>query len=509
MIGQDYSPNAVNVRFRFGEVRPTPGRSLFDGDVAGQKALAITNFSMSNGTIWPLLLTDNKLFRLGNLSPGDSRNWTKINGTFTPTIFHRWGFCVGEDKFFFSNSADEIAYWDGDTTHPFDMISSVAGFEGTGANPAHAPTARFLEYFNGRVLLGNVTEGGTILANRLRWPYNGDFRKWNETQQLGAGFMDLNEEGAEAIRGVKALDDRCIVYKRNSIGDLTPTGTLSPTFIHQVRFRGVGVGAPGTLASSGTAHFFLADDQNVWMWDGNKPTPIGEPIHEELKSLSYRSTFNQYFGFCSLSRYEYWLILCDSDRGSFDVFIYDYFRNYWTRDVFPNIYTIGEIEVPLFEYTWNTIPGVWTDWNIPWADLFAATTTEVIAGRTDSVTMDINETISWDYFSQGSIVDRVLETEDMYIDTPWDNAQSVRLLLNYEYASKEPFEVGVSFDRGKTWTTKQITPTTQGYSFVEFTKSGNVVRYRFRENNATGFFRWRSYMCEYLPIGDFLGTVTA
>lgn len=507
-IGAEYSPNALNIRFRFGEARSGPGRALFSGAPTSQESLLITNFSKANNTIWPLMMTDNKLFRRGIGAPGDVNAWINTPGTFTPSGGRRWGNCVGEDKFFFSNGRDQIAYWDGDGSHSFDLISSVAGFEGYSAGTL-APTARYLEYFNDRIIAGYVEEGGTILANRIRWSQSADFRKWDETKQLGAGFLDLNEEGAEVVRGIRALGERCVIYKAHSIGDLTPTGTLSPTHIHNVRVRNIGLGGPYTVGNSGQAHFFLGNDQNVWMWDGSTPTPVGDPIHEEIKALTYRDTFDRYFGTCIPSRYEYWLLLADSQRGMFDAFIYDYLRGFWTRDTFPNLTAIGEIEVPLIQYIWLTIPGIWTDWPIAWADLSATRVTKVIGGRTDSATMDIDEQFASDYFTIGSITDRVLETEDMYIETPWDNNQAVRLLLTYEFVNNQPFEIGMSGDRGRTWFTKEIVPTDLGYSFVEFTRSSNVIRFRFRENNALGQFRWRSYVAEFLPIGDFIQTRTS
>src|SRR5258706_16268724 len=123
--------------------------------------------------------------------------------------------------------------------------------------------------------------------------------------------------------------------------------------------------------------------------------------------------------------------------------------------------------------------------------------------------MDIDEQYAYDYFAIGSIIDRVLETEDMYIESPWDLAQVVRLMLVYEFVNEQPFEVSVSFDRGRTWYSNLVTPTQQGYTFTEFVRTGNVIRFRFRENNATGQFRWRSYMAEIISEGPFIGTRTA
>lgn len=508
VIGQEHTPNALNIRFRFGQARSGPGRGFYDHPVGGGKALRIDNFSLSTDTIWPIEMTESKLFRRGNLVPGDVDDWFEIAGTFVPSDDRRWTVASGEDRFFFSRGTEQIAQWNGIGGDQFDFVKNVVGFEGiTGGTECVA--ARCLEYFNNRLIAANVIEGSTTKSNRIRWSQNGDFRKWNDLVQLGAGFLDLNDEGAESILSMKALGNRCITYRKHSIGQLVPTGSLSPTHIHETIIRNRGIGAPYTLDSSGDAHFYLGSDKNVWMFDGQRTHPVGDPVHEELMSLVYLDAIEKYFGRCIPSRFEYWLLLCDDVRGIFDAFIYDYLRNYWTRETFANLFTIGEVEIPLPIYTWNTIPGVWNDWgNTTWADLGASSMTAMLGGRTDSAIMRIDEQFAYDYFAIGSIIDRVLETEDMYVDLPSDLARVVRLLLVYEFVSSEPFEVSISLDRGRTWLSKEVVPEERGYSWVDFISTGNVIRFRFRENNATGQFRWNRYVYEVFNEGEYIGTTT-
>lgn len=508
-IGPEYSPRAINVRFNFGEVRNAPGRGLFDGSPINEPVIKIDNFSLSTDIIWVIMMTRTHLYRRGNVNPGDVLSWFPITGAPSLGGPRRWSTAVGEDQFFFCKGNTNIMHWDGVGADPYELIESVAGFQGIGGGTAGI-SAFALEYFNNRLMAANTVEGGIEKANRIRWAQSADYRKWDETLGLGAGFMDLNSEGSEAILNIKALGNNLVVYRKQSISEIIPTGTLTPTFIENVKARGIGIFAPYTLATSGQQHFFIGIDKNVWMWDGSSLSPIGTPIQEELKGLVYNDAVLQYFGYCVHSRYEYWLIICDTGRQTFDVFVYDYLRGYWTRDSFSNLYSIGEVEVPLQAYIWLTIPGIWDDWGgYTWNDLKATRVTSIIGGRTDGGTMRIDDQFVSDYYTLGSIIDRVVETEDMYLDTPWDLAQVIRLLLNYEFVNDEPFEVGVSFDRGRTWYTNQVTPVQQGYSFTEFAKTGNVVRFRFRENNATGQFRWRTYGFEIDSQSDFIGTTTA
>jgi hypothetical protein len=511
-IGQNYAANVRNVRFRFGEARPTPGRGLFDRGPVAQTSLLIAPFTQSSGINWPMMLTTSKLYRRGTTVPGTPNVWTEVPGTFTPTGTRRWAAISGEDKFFFCRGAEEISLWDGTVGGNFVKLSTVAGFAGFGGG-ANAHSCRCMDYFNNRLVTAYTFEGANTFANRIRWAQNGDYRKWDETLQLGAGFMDLFSEGAEDIKQLRALNDRGVIYRLHSISELVPTGNLDQVFVEQVRVRGLGCIAPFTVASNGQIHMFLGTDKNVWMWDGIQNVPLGDPIYEELKALVNVDALDLYFGFMAPQRQEYWLVLSDPTRGAFDVFVYDYVRNYWTRDSFPNITSAGEFTNTTTAPIWSGMVGPWSpgDGRV-WLDLTGTQFIQLIAGRTDSATMLIDEQFSYDYYSQGSIIDRYLETEDQYLDDvngPAGLETIIRILLVYKYVNNIPFEIGVSFNQGSSWDTQLVTPTMSGYTWVEFRATGNVIRYRFRENNANGSFRWRSYVQEFQVGGDFLGTTTA
>ena len=66
--------------------------------------------------------------------------------------------------------------------------------------------------------------------------------------------------------------------------------------------------------------------------------------------------------------------------------------------------------------------------------------------------------------------------------------------------------VSVAVDRGKNWQSQTMTPSTTGASFIDWNITAQMVRFRFRENNALGAFRWRSYEYEWQPAGDFSGS---
>jgi len=505
-IGQDYTPNCRNVRFRFGEARNAPGRDLLTGKVdPGGLTVPkeITQFYEIDGlTVWPLLLTTNKLYRFGSSVPGTPEQWHNIPGNFTPAgTGFLWNTVSGEGRFFFANG-DKIGQWDGVVGHNFDVI--------TPTDSGTVPRARYLAYFNNRLITAATIEGGITRATRIRWAQNGDFTKWDDTTGLGAGFLDIADDTEEPIRGVAGLSGELAIYTRRSIKGLVPTGTITPTFAVQTRQRGIGCDAPYTIAGTGFMNFFLGYDRNVWMWDGLAVKPVGLPIWDELRALTSSDNMATYFGKVFSTREEYWLVI-----GT-DVFVYDYIRDSWSRDSFPSLTAMGEIERTFAAKRWVDLVGSWNDQTLRWLQFAGFTVTTLFGARSDGSTMMIDDSVADDYFAIGSIVDRFLETEDMYLGYQQGGIDSdamrqgvvLRQLLVYSFVNAEPFEIGISTDRGRTWLTQEITPNDCGLSLIDWIVTGETVRFRFRENNAMGKFRWSSYEYEWLDAGDYIGSGT-
>lgn len=505
-IGPEYSPDNLNVRFRFGEVRPAPGRDLFDGSPINSPVQVVSQFGMSTNVEWSFMMTATKLYVK---DPNTTAGWLEIPGTFVPTGTLRWSWTTGEDHLFFNRGEDTLIQWDGNSANQFDLVKNVAGFEGIGGT-AEMAAARFLEYFADRVVLANTVETAAgVCTNRLRWPQRGDFRKWDETLGLGAGFLDIPTERSLPINGMAALGDRLVIYSKKSIIDVVETGQIDPVFIYKVRSRGTGLGASYTIGKANQAHFFLGNDFNVWMWDGVQLRPIGDPIWQELQSLIHLDALDGYFGFFAQKRNEYWLVISDPDRGMFEAFVYDLRTGAWSRDSFPSLTAADEVDAITDALVWNDLIGAWEDQTLTWEQFGGSMLPNVlIGGRSDGATMLIDETFTYDYFAIGSIIDCFLETQDHYLpdenDGIWKNQEILRLILVYNPASGggDPIEVGISFDQGNSWQTQMKSLDNTGYAFVDFVRTGRVVRYRFRERDNNVQFRYRGYAFQYVVSGD-------
>ena len=503
------SPRAINVRFRFGEVRSGPGRDVLSGPNTAEDVLWIGRYPMVDGTEWALKLSETGFFRWGSAVPGTPREWHTITGPGM-TGTNRWSTCIGENRFFFAKKSNAIHQWSGAVADPFGALG--------GAAPTNA---RFVAYFANHLVAGDTVEGGSEYTNRIRWAKNGDYTTWTGD---GTGFLDLGGVGDEGavqapLMGLHPLGQRLAAYTAFGILDVIATGTLTPVFRTEQRIWGLGCKAPYTIASTGQEHLFLGTDRNVYIWDGTKLTPIGDPILEELRGLVSSDSMETCFATVATERQEYWLILRDGN-----VFVFDYKRGVWARDTFPDITALGEVVDTRAASLWSTWTNTWEQETRTWDELGGASRSVLWGGRSDGATFTVDEQVAWDYFAVGSIMERYVETPDFYLPDPNGspdprlNVTLQRMLLSYEYvdpirpatyggseANPPPFLAEVSMDRGQTWQSQAITPQRGGYSLLDWNLTGHVIRFRFRESDVTGQFRWRSYQWEFVDAGPWNG----
>ena len=221
-------------------------------------------------------------------------------------------------------------------------------------------------------------------------------------------------------------------------------------------------------------------------------------------------TVEQIFGFVSLNSQEYWLVFPTGDA-----FIYHYVYQTWSRDTFGDFTAGYEVLDSATALTWDTISSTWETTGGSWGSYEATGFPRIFAGRSDGKTFFIDNSIAYDYFTVGSIVSRNLETFDIYFPSGkyqgdelsdgdmWEEGTIQRVMLVYEAdkTNTEPFVVGVSFDKGSTWIEQTVTPGPEGFVITDFNITGRLVRFRFRENNANGRFRWSSFGYEFIPAG--------
>lgn len=512
MLDDRLAFDAQNVRFRYGVISNRAGTTTIS-TIAEQPLWFGRFFSDFSGTNinFTLMLTNSFLYRLVGTV------WTKID-TFDSNPFPgtgRFGVAIGEGKIFVTRKGmGHIQAWNGNTAAGMTRLSDSSGNAGFPGNIV--PGARFLEYFNVRLIEGFSTIGGADKSTRIQWCVNANSGNWDPTTT--GGFLDLTtsalgDEQAEPLTGIKALAGRLACYKRHSIVDIIATGLTNPNpiFTSEVRIRGIGCAAPYTLVSAGQTHFFLGQD-NVYSWDGIQVRPIGDAIQKTLLANLDVAQLNSYFGAISIENQEYYLVL-NKDI----LFVYDYARDTWTRDTYPSTSTVslsalGSADVATTAFNWSGAPapivGTWLQHAEAWSDINITGTPALLGAGPQGASFGTfyqDRTSGIDYdgsYPLQFLVTKAFALED---ENPWDALNIFRILLKYGANNGLPVTISLAmlWDVLITGNSQSFTPITSGhYSWIDFNMSGSPF---FLFIGALGgIFEWQSLMWEYQKSGEQL-----
>jgi hypothetical protein len=486
-LSMDKSPVVRNVRFRFGAVYPMPGREIL-GSPVDALPKTIARFSVDDQTKWLVMLTDNALWRWGDVSPGTPPAWYKVGGPVLGGV-GRWDWTTGEDCFFFArDGAGGIWKWDGISTSAIQKVPTGTLVE----------QCRFVEYFNNRLLAGSIVDTGIRWSNRVRWPINGNHMDWTSD---GSGYLDFYEPEQEPLQGLKVLGNRCVVLREHSLTDLVATGTLEPVFMSEQRTVNVGTLFPSTVASNGLALFFLGNDGNVWAWNGSTLTAIGNPIQRSLEQIIDISKYQEYVGVIFPFKNEYWLWM-----GNSQLLIFDFLQGRWMYDEFPNLAAMGDAQLAQVQLTWAEATQPWNQYPT-WAELRRGYDLRLVVGRKDFSTLSCGEGITG--LEDGRSFSCEVQTPDLYFDSaggPNIQATVLRTMITYEFNNDvDLFEISLSGDRGKTWLVDYHTPNPRGYGIISWKYTSNVLRVRLRSVGTRTTFRWTELSHEIVPGGPYRG----
>jgi len=496
-IGPEYSPWCQNVRFRFGKIMRAPGRSI-SLQTLGSPILGFAEQTDASGnkTIYGLDGTNSALaYDVATHQFGAPRSLQMY-----PRRDSRFSWTAGEEQLLIVRA------------------SEISALSPSGITQVASPAGMFIEYFKNHVFLMNIVADTNSpnpmgpMPNRVQWSTLGNYADWavglDGTGHYRGGFVDLYEGTVEPITGGKLLNDRLVVYRNSSIVDFSATGDASAPFIPEGKVYGIGCMLPWSLVSVGQAHIFVANDFNVYSWDGVNLNPIGSPIHSYLRKMfdpSIAYTWqNMPFAAAFMGFKEYWLVIPDQVCGKWTALIFDYFRNSWTRDSFHNLNALAEHILPgavgTSGYNEHGYPK-----NYP--QLLAAS---------DNGYFLIDERICGDWFwrPDDGGMDMFVDTPDMFYDqTALQNATLQRVMVSDDYPTPDgpAFKLEVSVDRGNSFpyqrALKPFGPYL-GFDFVDMNITSNVRRYRFFYPKENGSARptLRAYTDVYVPSGEFFPT---
>jgi hypothetical protein len=347
---------------------------------------------------------------------------------------------------------------------------------------------RVILTFNNRLVLVKTAENASFFPQRVRWCANGQVTNWDPALTDGAGFLEVVENSSFPLTSGITMNGRCFLTKEREIIELLPTGNSTPAFRHEVRVTGIGTIFPYSWGVAEYFAFFVGPD-SVYRWDGSNHQDIGQPIRktlfEQIGPYSPGSTV-RFIGTVCHSTSEYFLTTRPDDLTEGLVFIYDYKRDRWYTDKYPNkVRAICEYR-PVFDDETFTSQDV---------VVFSNDESGEEAGTTF---LDSTVTIGDRTFDQLDPVPifTSFETKD-YLAFAFTSEgkrpalDAVNILHRVMLQTKSPgqdFFVEVSTDEGVSWSSVQVTANEFGIIMGDFVLPFQTIRFRIRSAMARFFY---------------------
>lgn len=183
------------------------------------------------------------------------------------------------------------------------------------------PFGETAEGHNGRLVLGDVTESGTRNQERIRFSDIEDFDDWSAGL---AGDKDIHDTPGKFLK-IKKMLGQLVAYKTQGIYEIHSTTDPNDPYRHQLIDPETGLVAKATVQSALTRdgeviHLFLGTGPNginVYQYDGNIATPVGQTIADELRTNINYDTMEYSFAVVDPMTSMYLLFVPESDEGSF------------------------------------------------------------------------------------------------------------------------------------------------------------------------------------------------
>lgn len=244
--------------------------------------------------------------------------------------------------------------------HVFDNVTSIIGLIVFGNNPggiitwdptvlannyviqAAAPY-RYVCGHQGRAIAAyNLVESQLLGPRAFAYSKPGDITTWTSVDG-SAGEIDIADL-EDDITGLGVLHNIVVIPHRNGIHLGYPTGSLPlPYNIQSFSYASGGFWQPSTIAFSDEYMIGVGED-NVFMFDLNTITPVGNAIRAELMNninsgTLYRGFFTRFgFSYNSAQPARWRYHLSPLANAAATHFVYDLKDQTWSRHTYANPY---------------------------------------------------------------------------------------------------------------------------------------------------------------------------
>lgn len=198
-------------------------------------------------------------------------------GTTESNSFQEFSLEVFLNKVFFANgNAGHVMFVDGS-----NFLGDAGDVPGT---------CLYIGKLDSSLILLNLLESSKPFPLSVRWSGVNNPTEWDATVDVTAG-SNIISEAEDSITGFANQKGQGVIYRKQGITIMSPTGQLFPRFSFnsfESGPTGVGNNFPGSLANFGDESVFAAED-DIYLFSLSTPQPIGT----KSKKSIYKDLNNQ------------------------------------------------------------------------------------------------------------------------------------------------------------------------------------------------------------------------
>jgi hypothetical protein len=243
--------------------KPFYGKSDYSSDAygSGDAGLYGIEYKANNGSYYPFIFSDDNIYKLN--SDKTLTDVTRAAGVYTMAN-NNWSTAQFGDWVIATNLNDVPQV-------KKNMTNSDA-FVALGGSP---PSARYCLFFSGHFILAHIAS----YPKKIQWSALEDPETWTASLTTGADAQDLADADGD-ITGICQCGDGFAVFHERSITKGRYIGGQYTFDLKQNWISNIGA-VQNTVISVGSIAYFWGE-KDLYMFDGQSLTPIGEGIRETL-----------------------------------------------------------------------------------------------------------------------------------------------------------------------------------------------------------------------------------
>lgn len=369
--------------------------------------------------------------------------------------------------------------------------------------------AKYVDYFGSvsleHLILSNITASAIDIPQRIDVTNASAVEVWHGTYY---DFVMTND----AIKGIKSLGSRMIVYKEYSITELWADpggGNDDPFNFEENKISDKGTVSIRTVADFGNYHIFLGSDTKLYKFDGINAVPIGVEITNDLTKNIDHDYLDKCFAFRIAHENLYCLFIPTVSDGTgypARTYVYNYMENTWSVWEFTDTMTAMGIYKKEYAPTWAELEAagtLWSEMGMRWSDLIAYEDRDrYLLGDSSGNVYEFEKT--W-YDDNGTDVTFDVTTKDYPINDPKHTIRILELALGIqkvEDPNGDPItstvRVRASINAGADWSDwvsvtedwlESGSEVTENYmeKIYNFIERGKHVRFQIQNVSGTPF----------------------